>query len=80
MLTMNIKIFSLLLAVLPATALAQEYASAFNTLRLPASSHAAALGGQNVTLIEDEPTAGWLQAPPHRVLFVILALKQKCSQ
>ena len=59
MLTLNIKIFSLLLAVLPATALAQEYASAFNTLRLPASSHAAALGGQNVTLIEDEPTAGW---------------------
>lgn len=56
---MNIKIFSLLLAVLPATALAQEYASAFNTLRLPASSHAAALGGQNVTLIEDELTAGW---------------------
>ena len=56
---MNIKIFSLLLAVLPATALAQEYASAFNTLRLPASSHAAALGGQNVTFIEDEPTAGW---------------------
>lgn len=56
---MNIKIFSLLLAVLPATALAQEYASAFNTLRLPASSHAAALGGLNVTLIEDEPTAGW---------------------
>ena len=56
---MNIKIFSLLLAVLPATALAQDYASAFNTLRLPASSHAAALGGQNVTLIEDEPTAGW---------------------
>lgn len=56
---MNIKIFSLLLAVLPATALAQEYASAFNTLRLPASSHAAALGGQNVTLIEDEPTSGW---------------------
>lgn len=56
---MNIKIFSLLVAVLPATALAQEYASAFNTLRLPASSHAAALGGQNVTLIEDEPTAGW---------------------
>lgn len=59
MLTMNIKIFSLLLAVLPATALAQKYASAFNTLRLPASSHAAALGGQNVTIIEDEPTAGW---------------------
>lgn len=56
---MNIKIFSLLLAVLPATALAQEYASAFNTLRLPASSHAAALGGQNVTLIEDSPAAGW---------------------
>lgn len=56
---MNIKIFSLLLAVLPATALAQEYASAFNTLRLPASSHAAALGEQNVTLIENEPTAGW---------------------
>ncbi len=38
---------------------AQEYSSAYNTLRLPVSSHAAALGGQNVSLIVDEPMAGW---------------------
>ncbi len=38
---------------------AQEYSSAYNTLRLPVSSHVAGLGGQNITLIADEPMAGW---------------------
>lgn len=38
---------------------AQEYSSAFNVLRLPTSTHVAALGGQHVSLIEDSPTAGW---------------------
>ena len=48
-----------LIAILPLTAIAQEYSSAFNVLKLPASSHVAALGGQNVSLIEDVPMAGW---------------------
>lgn len=47
------------IALLPLTVIAQEYSSAFNVLKLPASSHAAALGGQNVSLIEDVPMAGW---------------------
>lgn len=47
------------IALLPLTAIAQEYSSAFNVLKLPASSHVAALGGQNVSLIEDVPMAGW---------------------
>ena len=47
------------IALMPLTAIAQEYSSAFNVLKLPASSHVAALGGQNVTLIEDVPMAGW---------------------
>ena len=38
---------------------AQEYDASFNTLRLPVSSHTAALGGQNVSLIEDAPAIGW---------------------
>lgn len=41
------------------TARAQEYSSSFNAVRMPVSSHVAALGGQNVTLIEDSPMAGW---------------------
>ena len=57
---MHTKFTLLALSLLPwATASAQEYSSAFNTLRLPASVHVAALGGQNVSLIEDAPTAGW---------------------
>lgn len=47
------------IALLPLTAIAQEYSSAFNVLKLPTSSHVAALGGQNVSLIEDVPMAGW---------------------
>ena len=34
----------------------QESSSVFNFLKLPVSSHAAALGGVNISLIEDDPT------------------------
>lgn len=35
---------------------AQEAGSVFNFLSLPASSHAMAVGGQNISLIEDDPS------------------------
>lgn len=57
---MHTKFTLLALTIMPwAAASAQEYSSAFNTLRLPASAHVAALGGQNVSLIESSPTVGW---------------------
>lgn len=56
---MKLKLFSLLLALMPCLLAAQEATSAYNALRLPTSSHNAALGGQNISLIEDSPTAGW---------------------
>lgn len=37
-------------------ATAQESQTAYNFLRLPVSSHAAALGGENITVIEDDPS------------------------
>lgn len=37
----------------------QEASSAYNVLKLPANSHAAALGGENISNIEDVPAAGW---------------------
>jgi len=37
----------------------QEASSAYNVLKLPANSHAAALGGENISNIEDAPAAGW---------------------
>lgn len=37
-------------------AAAQESSSVFNLLKVPVSAHAAALGGNNVSLIEDDPT------------------------
>lgn len=51
------KAFSVLLAVLFAVlATAQESHNAYNFLRLPTSAHAAALGGENITIIEDDPS------------------------
>lgn len=50
--TINIVIAMLLL--LPATAMAQDGSTAFNFLRLPYSSHAAALGGSNISLPDDD--------------------------
>lgn len=35
---------------------AQESQTAYNFLRLPVSAHAAALGGDNITIIEDDPS------------------------
>ena len=34
---------------------AQESQTEYNFLRLPVSAHAAALGGDNITIIEDDP-------------------------
>lgn len=47
---------TLLLAFFTAATLAQESQTAYNFLRLPISAHAAALGGDNITIIEDDPT------------------------
>ena len=50
----------ILLTLLSANFLsAQESTSSYNILRFPISSHAAALGGENITLIEDNAAAGW---------------------
>ena len=35
---------------------AQESQTAYNFLRLPVSAHVAALGGENITITEDDPT------------------------
>jgi len=44
----------MLLSSLSATA--QESQTVYNFLRLPVSAHAAALGGDNITIIEDDPS------------------------
>ena len=49
-------VFSLTLALSAITAGAQESQTAYNFLRLPVSAHAAALGGDNITIIEDDPS------------------------
>jgi len=38
---------------------AQESGSSFAVLKLPTHSHVAALGGENISLVEDAPAAGW---------------------
>lgn len=40
-------------------AAAQESTSSFTVLKLPVSSHAAGLGGENVSVVEDTPWVGW---------------------
>lgn len=47
--------FALLFAVFAITATAQESQTEYNFLRFPVSAHAAALGGENITIIEDDP-------------------------
>lgn len=49
-------VFSLLLTIFAAVATAQESQTAYNFLRLPVSAHAAALGGENISIIEDDPS------------------------
>lgn len=46
----------LLVAAVMAYAAAQESQTEYNFLRLPVSAHAAALGGDNVSIIEDDPS------------------------
>ena len=48
-------ILVLLAPFLATFALAQESRTAYNFLRLPVSAHAAALGGDNITIIDDDP-------------------------
>ena len=47
-------LLSVLLVLSATMAVAQESQTGYNFLRLPASAHAAALGGDNITLIEDD--------------------------
>jgi hypothetical protein len=47
-------VFTLLLALFATILQAQESQTEYNFLRLPVSAHAAALGGDNITLIEDD--------------------------
>lgn len=48
-------VFTLLLSVLATISWGQESQTEYNFLRLPVSAHAAALGGENITIIEDDP-------------------------
>lgn len=54
-----INIIFCLLLLIPATATAQGGDYAFNFLRLPYSSHAAALGGNNISVIDDDITLAY---------------------
>ena len=49
-------IFATFLAMLSHQIYSQESQTDYNFLRLPVSAHAAALGGDNITIIEDDPT------------------------
>lgn len=49
-------LFSLLLTLFAVVSYAQESQTAYNFLRVPVSAHAAALGGDNITIIEDDPS------------------------
>lgn len=46
--------FSVLLALTATIAVAQESQTGYNFLRLPVSAHAGALGGDNISIIEDD--------------------------
>lgn len=52
-------IFTLLLTIFAICADGQESQTEYNFLRLPVSAHAAALGGDNITIIEDDPSLGF---------------------
>ena len=52
----KIFLYLILSIVATATATAQESQTEYNFLRLPVSAHAAALGGDNVSIIEDDPS------------------------
>ncbi len=49
-------LFTISVALLSLTVYAQESQTAYNFLRMPESAHAAALGGDNISIIEDDAT------------------------
>ena len=49
-------VFALFLGLFSTILKAQESQTEYNFLRLPISAHAAALGGDNITIIEDDPS------------------------
>ena len=49
-------VFALFLGLFSTILKAQESQTEYNFLRLPVSAHAAALGGDNITIIEDDPS------------------------
>lgn len=53
---MKKSVFSLLLVLFSVMTNAQESQTGYNFLRLPVSAHATALGGYNITIIEDDPS------------------------
>lgn len=53
---MKKSLFILLLLSFTLVIKAQESQTTYNFLRIPVSAHAAALGGDNITLVEDDPT------------------------
>ena len=54
------KILYLIIFLLSTSVLkAQESTSSFTLLRLPTSSHVAALGGENISIVDDAIAVGW---------------------
>lgn len=53
---MKKSVFTVLLTLFVLSGYAQESQNAYNFLRLPVSAHVAALGGENITLVEDDAT------------------------
>lgn len=49
-------VFALLCTIAATETQAQESQTLYNFLRLPVSAHVAALGGDNITIVEDDPT------------------------
>lgn len=52
---MKKSLLTLLIVLSPALSRAQESQTEYNFLRIPVSAHAAALGGDNITLVDDDP-------------------------
>lgn len=52
-------VLTLLLTIFSTCMWGQESQTEYNFLRLPVSAHAAALGGDNITIIEDDPSLGF---------------------
>lgn len=49
-------IFALFFAVFASSTYAQDTKSTYNFLRVPMSAHAAAVGGENITIVENDPS------------------------